>query len=169
MEIDYGRYGRGERELCWLDERILMEDPSATDFSGGRCRHAALSLLRELWKRTTMNGKAPGHVKCLVSAGGEHYRLGYSSGDALHGGQGDGGPYPFGDADLPMFRARSLTLILNARVMTDPENLVGIVSEAIEAVRADSGVVIVQQDRSAFRPDFPRPAGGADGQGYEFG
>lgn len=169
MEIDYGRYGRGERELSWLDERLLIEDPSASNFTGERCRYAALALMRELWKRTTMNGKAPGHVKCLVSAGGEHYKLGYSSGDALHGGQGSGGVFPFSDADLPMFRARSVTLILNARVMTDPENLLGLVSEAIEAVRADSGVVIVQQDRSAFRPDFPRPVGVAGGQGYNLG
>jgi len=166
MNIDYGRYGRGERELSWLDVRILIEDPSETAHESYRCRDVTLALMHELWKRTTMEGKAPGHVKVLVSAGGERYKLGYSSGDTLLRGQASEARYPFGDADLPMFRTKSVTLILNARVLTDPENLLGLVSEAIEAVRAEVGVKIVQEDRSAFRPDFPRPAGIAGVQGY---
>ncbi len=169
MKIDYGRYGRGERELSWLDELILIEDRSASAQVGERCRDATLALMRELWKRTAMDGKVPGHVKFLLFAGGDHYKLGYSSGDTLPGDPDSEWRCPIGDADLPVFRARSVRLILNARVMTDPENLLGLVSEAVEAVRADLAVSIEQGDRSAFRPDFPQPVGVIGGPGYNRG
>ena len=44
LEIDYARYGAGERELAWLDERLLLEDGAGLSSDGGRCRSAILAF-----------------------------------------------------------------------------------------------------------------------------
>jgi Ni2+-binding GTPase involved in maturation of urease and hydrogenase len=148
LAIDYTRYGRGERELAWLDERLIIQDTGGLASDGTRCRAAVLALVRGLARR--LDGAAVGHVKFFVSVPGLDAKLGMTASDLLGEGFDPG-------RDLPPFVARRATVALNARVQTDPATLAAAVAAAINDARRAASVSIAEEDRSAFRPGPPLP------------
>ncbi len=148
LEIDYSRYGSGEMELSWLDERLVMTDAGGLSSDGTRCRTAVVVFLRELAKE--LAGKPIGHLKLFVRAPGLEVKVGITSGDFL-GEAFDAG------RDVPAFYARRADVTVNARVRTDPAALSGAVSAAAAAAGRIAGVAIREEDRSAFRPGLPEP------------
>jgi Ni2+-binding GTPase involved in maturation of urease and hydrogenase len=154
LDIDYGRYGSGERELSWLDERLVIEDAGGLSSDGGRCRAAALAFALGLAGGLAEAGLAVGHLKLQVSAADFEGKLSLSAGDLVAGGRPAAALI---EAQLPRFSARRATVSLNARVQCSPDELAAIAGAAAEKARREAGVSIAEEDRSAFRPGKPEP------------
>jgi Ni2+-binding GTPase involved in maturation of urease and hydrogenase len=151
--IDYPRYGSGEAELAWLDERLVLEDGGGLASNGGECRKALRAFVLALGGFMAEESLAVGHVKLQVSALGTEFKLSLTSGDFLSGP----GLETLIDRQLPSFLARRLMVSLNARVQCAPERLAAMASKAAEAARAASRASLREEDRSAFSPGEPRP------------
>ncbi len=156
LEIDYERYGSGERELSWLDERLLIEDSGGLSSDGGRCRRAVLEFARGLAEGLLASGLALGHLKLHVSAGSYEGKIGLTGGDFLAvataaelGSMLEG--------QLPAFEARRASVAVNARAQAAPEELSALASMAAESARRSALVAIAEEGRSAFRPGKPEP------------
>jgi Ni2+-binding GTPase involved in maturation of urease and hydrogenase len=158
LEIDYARYGAGERELAWLDERLLLEDGAGLSSDGGRCRSAILEFALGFARGLGLSALSVGHLKLHVSAGSWEGKMSLTAGDALGGP--DGAPVDIErliEAQLPRFSARRASVAVNARVQASPEELAAIASAAAESARRSTGISITEEDRSAFRPGLPEP------------
>ncbi|HTX72529.1 MAG TPA: GTP-binding protein [Rectinemataceae bacterium] len=157
IDIDYRRYGSGERELSWLDERVELEDASGLASDGGRCHRAALAFAQSLARGLSGRELAVGHVKLQISAPGVEYKVSLTAGDYL---QADSGRQAIGrriEEQLPVFHARRVQIAVNARVQCSPEELAALSEEAARAATAATGLVLRVSDRSAFRPGMPTP------------
>ncbi len=175
LEIDYQRYGSGERELAWLDERLLFEDSGGLSSDGSRCRDAILAFVERLALGFLDAGLAIGHLKLQVSSpGGFERKIGLGSGDFLEDGKdppaganektgaakagaGAAALAAFLGAQLPPFTCRRAEVSLNARVQCPPEELAALAAAAAAVARGMSGITVREEDRSVFRPGFPEP------------
>jgi Ni2+-binding GTPase involved in maturation of urease and hydrogenase len=154
LEIDYERYGSGERELSWLDERLVIEDRGGLASEGGRCRKAALSFAVDMARRFATENLPVGHLKLQISAPDFERKISLTSADFLGSASGLDALL---EAQLPPFGARRTEVSVNARVQCSPEELVILAKAAAESARRSAGVSISEEDRSAFRPGKPEP------------
>jgi Ni2+-binding GTPase involved in maturation of urease and hydrogenase len=157
LDIDYDRYGAGERELSWLDERLLLEDSGGLASDGGRCRRAIIEFALGFAEGLAAASLAIGHLKLHVSAGDYDGKLSLTAGDFV-GAAGAAASRAALEAQLPPFVARRATVAVNARVQASPEELAAISGTAAERARLSGGVAIAEEDRSAFRPGLPEPS-----------
>jgi Ni2+-binding GTPase involved in maturation of urease and hydrogenase len=153
LDIDYERYGAGEGELSWLDERLVIEDLGGISSDGGRCRAAVIAFAFGMAKGLVAANLPVGHVKLQVSAPGYESKLSLTTGDFL--ASADLEALIVGQ--LQPFSARRVLVSLNARVQTSPEALGSLAAAAADAARLASDVSIKEEDRSAFRPGMPKP------------
>jgi Ni2+-binding GTPase involved in maturation of urease and hydrogenase len=155
LEIDYARYGSGERELSWLDERLVIEDRGGLSSDGRRCRRAAADFALRFAEGLLASSLALGHLKLQVSAPGFEGKLSLTAGDLVAGAAGD--LRALVEARLPPFEARRAAVAVNARAQATPEELSAIAVSAAESARRSAGVAIAEEERRAFRPGFPTP------------
>ncbi|MGA2545515.1 MAG: GTP-binding protein [Rectinemataceae bacterium] len=154
LEIDYARYGAGERELAWLDERLVIEDRGGLSSDGGRCRRAVADFVLRFAEALSKASLSVGHLKLHVSAGSYEGKISLSSGDFLSGSEG---VESLVAAQLPLFSTRRAVVAVNARVQAGPEELAALAGAAVESARRSAGIAIAEEDRSAFRPGIPEP------------
>jgi len=160
LELDYARYGAGEGELGWLDERLLIEDSGGLSSDGGRCRQAVLDFVLAFAGGLSSARLPVGHLKVHVSAGAVECKLSLTSADFLQQGAAGGlaaSLRSLVEAQLPQFSARRATVAVNARVQVAPEELAALASAAAASARSSAGLEILEEDRSAFRPGLPVP------------
>ena len=140
-QIDYDRYATAEAVLGWLNAAIRMtakKNFEAKDFA----QSLALSL-REAFKD---NNAEIGHLKFVVSSGG---RVMWTNVTKL--------------ASEPAISGEQLgklshgTLILNARVRLEPEELESIVRNTLNKVCEEAGVQYDIEDLQCFSPAYPEP------------
>jgi G3E family GTPase len=156
LEIDYARYGAGERELSWLDERLVMEDRGGLASDGGSCRRAVVDFILRFAEGLRSSSLAIGHMKLHISAGNFEGKVSLTAGDFLAAttvAELEG----LLDAQLPPFTARRALVAVNARVQASPEELSSLAAAAAESARLSAGIGILEEDRSAFRPGMPEP------------
>ena len=156
LEIDYARYGAGERELSWLDERLVMEDGGGLASDGGRCRRAVVDFILRFAEGLRSSSLAIGHMKLHISAGSFEGKVSLTAGDFL-ASAGVAELEALIGAQLPLFSARRALVAVNARVQASPEELSGLATAAAEFARRSAGIGIIEEDRSAFRPGMPEP------------
>jgi G3E family GTPase len=166
LDIDYERYGAGERELSWLDERLLLEDRGGLASDGSRCRRGVLEFALRFAEALSAAALAIGHLKLHVSADGWEGKISLTAGNFL--AAAEAGPAGLEtaagarllrllEAQLPPFTARRATVAVNARAQASPEELAAAAGAAAESARRGAGLSIAEQDRSAFRPGKPEP------------
>jgi G3E family GTPase len=140
-QIDYDRYATAEAVLGWLNAAIRMtakETFEVNDFA----RALAVSL-REAFKG---NDGEIGHLKFVVSSGG---KVMWTNVTKL--------------SQEPSISGEELgeiaqgTLILNARVRLEPEELENIVRNTLNKVCKEAGVHFEIEDLQCFSPAYPEP------------
>jgi len=130
LNIDYDTYGEGEAKLAWLDRQLEIRSPGKT------AQHAALALIKKI-ART----KHPiGHLKFLLD-GNTRISITATSADAH--------PKPK--------LANTASLLINARVQTDPETLAEAANAAIAETEKQFSCTIRTITHSSFQPGYPRP------------
>ncbi|NWG16866.1 MAG: hypothetical protein HXY41_09545 [Chloroflexi bacterium] len=135
--IDYQRYGQGEAELAWLDQRITLE------VKPGQGQAAVVRLIETILERLAAQDASVAHLKFVLDDGA---KISITAG----GETGWRAAVP----DLP---GQQIALLVNARVQTGADLLRAAVAEAAQRVAGMPGVSVVLSPADAFHPGFPNP------------
>jgi hypothetical protein len=138
LSVDYTRYAAAEAALAWLNWRAQLKLRTPA--------HPALvlgPLMERLDSALTAVGARIVHVKLLDQTASGYVRV----------SQCANGEEPTIDGRLDADPSLSHDLLVNARVVGDPEIIAGVVGDALAAVPARVNVL----RRDAFRPAEPKP------------
>ena len=139
--IDYDRYARAEAVLGWLNAAIKISSDQL--FSADKFVMDLFIELRESFKQE--KGEI-GHLKSVFTSGGKSFWVNLTnlSSDPMVSGE-------------PMATLSKGSLILNARVQLDPENLEKIVRDVLTNVAEKFDVKTEIDDLQCFSPAYPNP------------
>ena len=140
-QIDYDRYATAEAVLGWLNAAVKMRANKPLD-AGEFAGTLALSL-RETFKRK--DGEI-GHLKFAITSAGKVMWANLTGLAAEPEISGE-----------PLGNLSQGTLILNARVRLEPEELETIVRDSINKVCEETGVQSEIDDLQCFSPAYPEP------------
>jgi G3E family GTPase len=140
-QIDYDRYATAEAVLGWLNAAVKMRANKPLD-AGEFAGTLALSL-REAFKRK--DGEI-GHLKFAITSAGKVMWANLTGLAAEPEISGE-----------PLRKLSQGTLILNARVRLEPEELEAIVRDSINKVCEEAGVQSEIDDLQCFSPAYPEP------------
>ncbi len=140
IQIDYERYGAGEAQLAWLDQKIRLAAPR------GRLREAVVALMGGLLDGIRERRLPIGHVKFLIRCGGEEVKISSTTLD------GEG----WRDEVPPLFGVEA-TVVVNARVQADAALLGELARAALEQAQAKTRARCLELTTEFFHPGFPRP------------
>lgn len=130
LEIDYDTYGAGEAKLAWLDQQLKIDSPTH------QAQHAALALAKAI----AQTPHPIGHLKFLLD---NTTKISYTATGATDSPE----PQP----------AANTTLLINARVQTDPDTLSKQVNTAIKMIETQFNCTITTVSEACFQPGYPRP------------
>ncbi len=140
-EIDYDTYATAEAELGWFN--------GSWDISGGQ-EFDAKKFVRDLLVKASENvgtlGGEVAHLKVHLTTdkGSVKASLVIQGGDADFTGEIKG----------PVLKG---SIIMNARVLLDPEDVTKCVREALEEVSANYGLNYDNWEKECFKPSYPKP------------
>ena len=130
LDIDYDTYGAGEAKLAWLDQQLEITSPDHS------AQHAALTLIDNIAET-----RYPiGHLKFLLD--GKTKISITSTGATQHHA-----PQP----------ASHASLLINARIQTEPTVLSKLVADAIQSTATEHNCTIHTVTGSCFQPGYPSP------------
>jgi len=139
LELDYGKYGEGEAELAWLDKSISIRS------NRGDAVMIASKIIRTIHKGIQEHRLTIGHLKFFIETENWKKKISFTS----------------TGADSLSWMADQCTdwvsLLINARVQTDPELLGRIVDAALAQTSQDEECAIEMENVSVFKPGYPRP------------
>ena len=140
-QIDYDRYAHAEAVLGWLNAAILMsasEPFNASDF--------ARTLMQELREDFKQKEGEIGHLKMVITSAGKSMWANLTHLSAE--------PSISGEA---LARLSKASLIINARVRLEPEDLESMVRTVLKRVSMEMGVISDIDDLQCFSPAYPEP------------
>lgn len=138
LDIDYQVYGKGEMDLAWLDEEI--------EIIGNNAYNSSIELIDKIYNKLNDENIRIGHLKFLLSDKKQFEKISFTATPILNWQE-----------QVKKIDSNKITLILNARAQTTPENLRQIVVDIIEEMRKNRDIEINEFCVSAFKPGFPNP------------
>jgi hypothetical protein len=139
LDIDYEIYGAGEAHLAWLDKTVTI---IAVDQNAN---FLAEQMISSIAHQIQSQRLAIGHLKFFIEANGTTQKISVTSTSRAS------------DIKLADVRAVEATVLVNARVETDPQLLSKIVDQVLVQIQSRYGCTVVNGKWSVFRPGFPRP------------
>ena len=140
-QIDYDRYAAAEAVLGWLNAAVKLKADKL--FDPGRFMTSLATTLRDRFK--TEKGEI-GHLKFVITSAGQSMWANLTHLAAEPGIGGEKlGKLPRG------------TLIINARVRIEPEDLETIVRDSLGNVSNEMAVQSEIDDLQCFSPAYPEP------------
>lgn len=140
LDIDYDLYGAGEAKLGWLDAEFEIRS------KGNNTIESAYKFVNGIFE-TIRDKKLPiGHLKFLLKA--ENYRQKISFNVK---NQSKIKP------EANEYKTDYISILVNARVQTKPENLKKIVHETVKNIENEIVGTVKKKTLSAFQPGFPKP------------
>jgi hypothetical protein len=137
LQIDYALYGAGEAQLAWLD----MELEIVSQYNHAAAE--ALALMHAVFKNITAKNLTIGHLKFILN---RQLKISYTTIATP------------GWIDISRFEnEKSATVLINARVQTNPYILDALLATAIASIASDTHCKIKVKSASAFTPGFPEP------------
>ena len=143
LDIDYETYARAEAALGWLNATV--EVTAAHEFSP---RELATSLIERMQRGAIDGGMSIAHLKILVATDAETDRIALTD-NAGRPQWSVGGDFPAA--------VRELSLTINARVHTSPEELTRVTRDSVAASASDFGVRAEVEHLESFSPLPPKP------------
>ena len=140
-QIDYDRYANAEAVLGWLNAAVKLQADQPFD-----AEHYLVSLATVLRNRFKANKSEIGHLKFVLTSAGKSTwaNLTHTAAEPVIGGEKPDG----------LSRA---SLIVNARVRLEPENLEAAVRDSLDKVSQELGVNSDIDDLQCFSPTYPDP------------
>jgi G3E family GTPase len=135
LDINYDMYAAGEAKLGWLDQELEIHSPD-----NNVLQHAE-DLVNLIYKKILRKQYAIGHLKMLINGTD---KISFTSDD---------------DPTVELKKTPSYlaTVLINARVQAAPENILQVVSTAVNEIEKSTGCKIVVFSQSAFQPGYPTP------------
>jgi Ni2+-binding GTPase involved in maturation of urease and hydrogenase len=140
LSIDYDVYGEGEKKLAWLDKEIIIR---TNDNSAGVVSEA---LIRHIYAKINAAGLPIGHIKFFINDGVQQKKISFTT--VNHEG--------LQPVHVPL-NANDVSMLINARVQTDPALLEDIIDIAENEIAAHTGSTILVKKLAAFQPGYPTP------------
>ena len=134
LALDYHRYGAGEADLAWLDERIALTFPA------GQGRAVVTRLLEEIVGTMRRENIPVAHLKCAIESAPSPAKISVTAFDTI----------AWRNA-VPELAGTEATLILNARVQAGADRLRALVHAAVQTVHG------AESQATAFHPGQPKP------------
>ena len=140
-QIDYDRYASAEAVLGWLNAAVKLQ--ADEPFDAGQFMVSLATRLRDRFK---IEKGEIGHLKFVFTSAGQSMwaNLTHLAAEPVSGGE-KLDPLPRG------------TLIINARVRLEPEDLETIVRDALSMVANEMAVQSEIDDLQCFSPAYPEP------------
>jgi len=140
-QIDYDRYANAEAVLGWLNAAVKLQ--AGQPFDPGRLMASLATRLRERFK--AQKGEI-GHLKFVFTSAGKSMwaNLTHLANDPVVGGE-------------KLDQLSRGTLIVNARVRLEPEDLETIVRDCLDEVSRAMAVKSDIDDLQCFSPAYPDP------------
>jgi G3E family GTPase len=135
LDISYDTYATGEAKLGWLDQELEIHS------SDNNALQQAEDLVNLIYKKIVEQRYAIGHLKMLINATD---KISYTNDHDVM-------------VEIKKIPSTLATILINARVQTDAENIVQLVSSAVDEVEKRSGCKIVVFNQAAFQPGYPKP------------
>ncbi len=138
LDIDYNRCEKGETDLAWLDEEVEVLSEKAFPIT--------VEIIDKIYTTLADQNISIGHLKFLLHNAEQLQKVSFTAVPNLNWKNG-----------LKPFDGEKMTLMVNARAQTSPENLRGIVVSVINKLKSKPSVTINEYCVSAFKPGFPTP------------
>jgi hypothetical protein len=140
-QIDYDRYAAAEAVLGWLNGAFALKAQEPFDVE-----QLALHLATVLMETFRSRKSEIGHLKFLVTSGGKTMwaNLTHLAGEPALSGK-------------PIGQISKGSLILNARVRLEPEELERVVKETLRDVLEQARIDHEVLDLQCFSPAYPQP------------
>ena len=142
LDLDYERYGRGEAQMAWLDEKLIL----TLGESGSPARAVVIDLLQELLDRLASNQVGIGHLKLIVDCPGNPVKISFT-----------GFPEKDWQAGIPDIHQDEVHMLVNARVETSAEELRQFLLEALKKTQSQHAFTFREEDVAYFHPGQPQP------------
>jgi hypothetical protein len=141
LELDYDRYGAGEADLAWLDQRLHFSGV------GSRGREFLIALIGGVEHEIRQRDFPIGHLKIEVTAGGVNAKVSFVAVETAGW-----------EAAIPEFPAgKTVTVLLNGRVQCPAQTLKELVEAVVMDVCPKFGVFLIEDGLDAFNPGYPNP------------
>ena len=140
-QIDYDRYASAEAVLGWLNAAVKISSPEPID---SEKLLTDLSVkLRDAFKE---KNAGIGHLKCALTGSGKSMWVNLTdlSGEPILSAERIGRP-------------TTCTLLVNARVKMEPEDLETLVRRSLRRLSEDLNINIDIQELQCFSPAYPAP------------
>lgn len=148
LELDYDKYGAGEADLAWLDERL--------HFNGGGSQGKAfiIAVIGGIDREIRRRGYPIGHLKVEVTAGTANAKISFVAVETT-GWEDDIPEFPVG---------KTISVLVNGRVQCPAQTLKRLVETVVLDVCGRYGVSLIEDGLDAFNPGYPNPTHRMAGQ-----
>jgi G3E family GTPase len=140
IDVDYEIYGKGEANLAWLDEEIEVIS------SNNSSVELAYDFINGITRDIVQKGLTIGHLKFFLSFNDKSLKISHTT-------ITDNSVYESQVNE----KARSVDLLINARIQTSPDELKKILFENLNKLKSCEGVLVNEKFLSYFKPGFPNP------------
>jgi len=140
-QIDYDRYATAEAVLGWLNAAIKI-----TSINAFNAQALALHFAQDLQKAFKIKDGEIGHLKFVMTQAGKAMWTNITHLTAE--------PVISGD---PLGLLSRVSLILNARVRMEPDDLENIVRESLSKTFRENGMQYEIEELQCFSPAYPEP------------
>lgn len=138
LEINYDKYGAGEAKLAWLDDEIDILSAKENAIEMGTI------LINRIYEKIQQEKYPIGHLKFLMQARDWQRKISFTSLDE-----------PKVKQTHSLLQPHQITLLINARIQTDPDKLEKILLDAMQVLPA--GCHAFSKSLSVFQPGYPKP------------
>jgi G3E family GTPase len=139
LNMDYEQYAKGEAELAWLDQTLII----STHYENAVSRSG--QIIGKIFDRIQEQRLPIGHLKFMLENSHGHEKISFTTMSTSS------------TVRLKLKDSNLVSMMINARVQSSPETLISVIDSVIAEVNRNSDMTIECKDRSAFVPGYPRP------------
>ncbi len=137
LDIDYEKYAKGEAALAWLDAFVKIH-------SKRKAIDKAFEFIEKMFEEISFQRLPIGHLKFFLQSGDWKQKVSYTANNRESVEKSSA------------FIADHVSIIVNARIETDPDQLKKIFFQAIRKIENGSCNIEIF-DLDAFQPGYPKP------------
>lgn len=142
LDLDYERYGRGEAQMVWLDEKLIL----SFEESERQPRTVVVDFFQHLLDLLVHNHVGIGHLKFILQCVGTPVKVSFT-----------GIPETDWQSAIPFIPQGEVHVLVNARVETSAESLRQNLLEALHTTQSEHTFTFREEDVAFFHPGKPKP------------